>query len=88
MPSRPNPRAAPLPDFVPPQLCRLVSAAPVGDDWLHEIKYDGYRMHARIERGEVHLLTRTGLNWTAEYPLAPDAWRRATWHRFTERTSY
>jgi ATP-dependent DNA ligase len=42
--------------------------APGGDDWLHEIKYDGYRMHARLDRGAVKLLTRTGLDWTHKYP--------------------
>jgi bifunctional non-homologous end joining protein LigD len=46
-----------------------VDAAPEGDDWLHEIKYDGYRMHARLDRGAVKLLTRTGLDWTHKYPV-------------------
>jgi bifunctional non-homologous end joining protein LigD len=45
-----------------------VQAAPDGDQWLHEIKYDGFRMHARLDRGEVRLLTRNGLDWTAKYP--------------------
>ena len=36
--------AAPLPEWVKPQLTQLVDAAPDGDQWLHEIKYDGYRM--------------------------------------------
>jgi ATP dependent DNA ligase domain len=39
-----------------------------GSQWVHEIKLDGYRMAARIERGEAKLLTRTGLDWTARYP--------------------
>src|SRR5215475_15988578 len=59
---------APLPEWVAPQLTQLVDAAPDGDGWLHEIKYDGYRMHARLERGAVKLLTRTGLDWTHKYP--------------------
>ena len=46
----------------------LVDVAPEGDQWLHEIKYDGYRMHARLDRGAVKLLTRTGLDWTHKYP--------------------
>jgi ATP-dependent DNA ligase len=46
---------------------RHVGNAPEGDEWLHEIKFDGYRMHGRIERGDVRLLTRTGLNWTDKY---------------------
>jgi DNA ligase D-like protein (predicted ligase) len=39
-----------------------------GPEWLHEIKFDGYRMHARLDRGAVRLLTRTGLDWTHKYP--------------------
>ena len=57
-----------LPRWIRPQLTALVDAAPDGDQWLHEIKYDGYRMHARLERGTVKLLTRTGLDWTHKYP--------------------
>ena len=60
--------AAALPEWIRPQLTQLVKEAPDGDQWLHEIKYDGYRMHARLDRGEVRLLTRNGLNWTAKYP--------------------
>jgi DNA ligase D-like protein (predicted ligase) len=60
--------AAALPEWIPPQLSQLVEAAPDGDDWLHEIKFDGYRMHARLDRGGVRLLTRTGLDWTHKYP--------------------
>src|ERR1700751_4420427 len=58
-----------LPKWVKPQLCRLFDAPPRGgSDWLHEIKYDGYRMHARLDRGRTQLLTRTGLDWTDKYP--------------------
>ena len=56
------------PRFIPPQLARLVENPPAGDSWLHEIKLDGYRMHARIEDDRVRLLTRTGLDWTDRYP--------------------
>jgi DNA ligase D-like protein (predicted ligase) len=63
-----TPITAPLPDRVAPQLAQLVYAAPDGDDWLNELKYDGYRMHARLDRGAVRLLTRTGLDWTSKYP--------------------
>jgi ATP-dependent DNA ligase len=66
-------RAAGLPDWIPPQLTQLVDAAPDGDGWLHEIKYDGYRMHARLDRGAVKLLTRTGLDWTHKYPAIANA---------------
>jgi bifunctional non-homologous end joining protein LigD len=54
-------RPAELPHWIKPQLTRLVDEPPDGPDWLHEIKFDGYRMHARLDRGAVRLLTRTGL---------------------------
>jgi DNA ligase D-like protein (predicted ligase) len=60
--------AAALPQWIRPQLTQLVDEAPDGPGWLHEIKFDGYRMHARLERGKVQLLTRTGLDWTHKYP--------------------
>ena len=65
--------AAPLPEWIRPQLTQLVDAAPEGPDWLHEIKYDGYRMHARLDHGAVRLLTRTGLDWTHKYPSIAEA---------------
>jgi ATP-dependent DNA ligase len=55
------------PKWIKPQLIRLVDEAPTGPDWVHEIKYDGYRMHARIDGGHVKLLTRTGLDWSHRY---------------------
>ena len=62
----------PLPDFIEPELATLVERAPEGDQWLHEIKLDGYRTLARIERGKVRLLTRHALDWTARYgPIPP-----------------
>jgi ATP-dependent DNA ligase len=53
-----------LPKSVKPQLCKLVDAPPQGPEWLHEIKYDRYRMQARLERGKTQLPTHTGLDWT------------------------
>jgi ATP-dependent DNA ligase len=55
------------PKWIKPQLTRVVDEAPAGDDWLHELKYDGYRMHARLDRGKIRLLTRTGLDWSNCY---------------------
>jgi DNA ligase D-like protein (predicted ligase) len=66
-------RSAGLPSFVPPQLCRLRQTPPSGDRWVHEIKYDGYRIHARIDAASVKLLTRTGLDWTDRYPATAAA---------------
>jgi bifunctional non-homologous end joining protein LigD len=50
-----------------PQLATLVGSAPDGDDWLHEIKFDGYRVMARIVDGRVCLHTRNGHDWTARF---------------------
>lgn len=69
-PSRPRGKKAPLPDFVAPALASLRAAPPSGDDWLHEIKFDGYRLQARIEGGDLRLLTRSGLDWTDRFGLA------------------
>jgi hypothetical protein len=65
--------ATSLPTWIKPQLTRLVDEAPDGPDWLHEIKFDGYRMHARLDRGAVRLLTRTWLDWTSKYPAIASA---------------
>jgi len=56
--------AAKLPATVSPELATLVDSAPTGDDWVHEIKLDGYRILARVEHGTVTLLTRNGKDWT------------------------
>jgi bifunctional non-homologous end joining protein LigD len=49
-----------LPKRVKPQLCILVDEPPDGSEWLHEIKYDGYRMHARLDHGKSQLLASAG----------------------------
>jgi DNA ligase D-like protein (predicted ligase) len=61
------------PDWIEPQLCKLVERAPSGDGWVHEVKFDGYRMAARIDHGDVQLLTRSGLDWTEKYPETAEA---------------
>src|SRR3981189_1877239 len=65
-------RASP-PTWVKPQLASLVKTAPDGPDWLHEIKLDGYRMHARVNAGRVQILTRRGNDWTGKYPAIAEA---------------
>jgi bifunctional non-homologous end joining protein LigD len=60
-------RRAKLPDFVTPQLATLVREAPAGEGWLHEIKFDGYRMLARLDRGRARWLSRNGLDWTKRF---------------------
>jgi bifunctional non-homologous end joining protein LigD len=63
----PGARKGPMPESIKPQLAALSDKAPEGDEWLHEIKYDGYRLLARIEDGTVRLITRGGLDWTAKF---------------------
>jgi bifunctional non-homologous end joining protein LigD len=67
---------APLPDFVEPCLATLVAAPPAGDEWVHEIKFDGYRIQARIDGDSVKMLTRSGLDWTARFGTLPEALRK------------
>lgn len=59
--------SAALPDQFAPQLATLVDHAPDGD-WVYEIKFDGYRILARIRGGEVRLFTRNGRDWTDRLP--------------------
>ncbi len=66
-------RKAPMRDFIEPQLATLVDEAPAGDEWLHEIKYDGYRMLCRIERGACTMFSRNGKEWTAKFPRIAEA---------------
>jgi bifunctional non-homologous end joining protein LigD len=66
-------RRAKLPDFVPPQLATLHDKAPNGPDYVHEAKFDGYRMQARLENGKVKLLTRKALDWTHKFKPVADA---------------
>src|SRR5436305_131007 len=61
------------PAWIKPQLATLVKEAPEGADWLHEIKLDGYRMHARLAAGRVQILTRRGNDWTDKYPSIAEA---------------
>ncbi|MCO5148290.1 MAG: DNA ligase D [Aquamicrobium sp.] len=56
-----------MPDFVPPQLATLKPHAPDGTGWVHEIKFDGYRLQARLDNGKAALLTRGGLDWTQRF---------------------
>lgn len=65
---KPQVRAAAIPDFIAPQLCSTLERPPGGGGWLHEIKFDGYRIQMRVENGEAKLLTRKGLDWTAKFP--------------------
>src|SRR5688572_21102571 len=57
----------PHPDY-DPQLATLVKEPPSGGGWLHEIKYDGYRIGCRIRGGRATLISRNGKDWTAAFP--------------------
>ena len=59
--------AGPLPEFIEPQLCATVERPPAETRWVHEIKFDGYRVQARIRDATVTLRTRKGLDWTARF---------------------
>jgi len=56
-----------MPGFIKPQLATLKSKAPVGDQWLHEIKYDGYRVQVHLNAGKKKVYTRNGLDWTKRF---------------------
>ena len=51
-----------------PQLAMRATSAPLSDEWLHEIKYDGYRIVAWKQKGDVYLISRNGLDWTKKFP--------------------
>jgi bifunctional non-homologous end joining protein LigD len=61
---------AKLPDFLPSTLATLATSPLAGKRWLHEIKFDGYRLQARIEAAHLKLLTRSGLDWTRKFGRA------------------
>ncbi len=61
-------REAAMPKSISPQLCTLVEHAPSGDGWIHEIKFDGYRIVAYRAGGRVRLETRSGNDWTDRFP--------------------
>ena len=56
-----------MPGFIKPQLATLKSRAPKGDQWLHEIKYDGYSVQVHLNRGRKKAFTRNGLDWTKRF---------------------
>ncbi len=60
--------AEPMPAFVAPELATLSAEVPAGDAWLHEVKFDGYRLIAAGAGGRVRLWTRSGLDWTEKFP--------------------
>src|ERR1700761_9042102 len=65
--------SAEMPGFIKPQLATLRAKAPSGDQWLHEIKFDGYRVQIHLNRGRKKVYTRTGLDWTKRFSLIAGA---------------
>lgn len=62
-----------VPEVIEPQLATLVTRPPGGAEWLHEIKYDGYRILAHLKNGQVRLLTRGNQDWTHKFPKIAEA---------------
>jgi bifunctional non-homologous end joining protein LigD len=62
------PRTHEMPGFIKPQLATLKAPkAPIGRRWLHEIKYDGYRVQVHLNKGKKKVFTRNGLDWTKRF---------------------
>lgn len=68
-------KTAPLPPFRAPQLTTLVDEPPEGDDWLHELKYDGYRLIVAASGDEARCYTRSGQDWTEKFPAIAEAFK-------------
>ena len=64
--------------FMAPELALLVDTPPSGDDWIHEMKFDGYRIQAHIHNHDVRLITRSGKDWTSAFPMIATALSKLT----------
>ena len=64
---------AAMPDFIKPQLATLRSKGPKGARWLHEIKYDGYRIQVHLNKGKKKVITCNGLDWTKRFSVIAGA---------------
>src|ERR1700690_2032833 len=62
-----------MPGFIKPQLATLRATVPRGDQWLHEIKFDGYRVQIHLNRGKRKVYTRNGLDWTKRFSVIAGA---------------
>ncbi len=69
----PGARKAPLPASLHAQLATAVTDPPRGDEWLHEMKFDGYRILSRLEKGRVRLVSRNGKDWTERFPSVTES---------------
>jgi len=66
-------KAPPLPAFRPPQLATLTDHVPAGPGWIHEVKYDGYRVLLAVSPGRARAFTRTGQDWSDKFAPIVDA---------------
>jgi bifunctional non-homologous end joining protein LigD len=66
-------KSSEMPGFIKPQLATLKARAPQGDQWLHEIKFDGYRVQIHLNKGKRKVYTRNGLDWTKRFSLIAGA---------------
>lgn len=64
-----------MPGFINPQLATLKDNAPSGDQWIHEIKYDGYRTQVHVDRGATKIFTRNGHDWTKRFSRIAGSFR-------------
>src|SRR6476659_2440079 len=62
-----------MPRFIKPQLATLKAKAPSGDQWLHEIKFDGYRVQVHLNKRKKRVFTRNGLDWTKRFSVIAGA---------------
>jgi bifunctional non-homologous end joining protein LigD len=66
-------KSSEMPGFIKPQLATLKARAPQGDQWLHEIKFDGYRVQIHLNKGKRKVYTRNGLDWTKRFSVIAGA---------------
>jgi bifunctional non-homologous end joining protein LigD len=66
---------APLPGFIEPALATSVEKVPSGSRWIHEVKFDGYRVQVHLANETLRVFTRRGNDWTERFrKIASDAW--------------
>jgi bifunctional non-homologous end joining protein LigD len=67
---------APYPGFIQPALATAVDTVPRGARWIHEIKFDGYRVQVHLKDADIKVFTRRGHDWTNRFrKIASDAWQ-------------
>jgi ATP-dependent DNA ligase len=62
---------APYPGFIEPKLATSVDKVPSGERWIHEIKFDGYRVQVHLRDAAVKVFTRRGNDWTNRFKRSP-----------------